>query len=215
MSDTWATASARPPYGSKPGRTDGGKGKWATTAYSLVAAFPPDAYSATCSNPRFQVAQHRSIKPIGALQSTAEQVRLILGFFGFSKSELAKIMTVSRPALYAWLDGESEPARENADRLSALAAIARDFDATLARPLFHAYIDRPVPGYSRSLLDILQDSPIDLGLLRPIVDQISRMTRDRERRIEGGRTVSVPSAPSRETQERNIEDNLSAIGPEG
>jgi len=190
-------------------------GKWATTTYSFVAAFPPDAYSATCSNPRFQVAQQRSIKPNGALQSTAEQVRLILGFFGFSKSELAKIMAVSRPALYAWLDGESEPARENADRLSALAAIARDFDATPSRPLFHGYIDRPVPGSSRSLLDILQDSPIDPGLLRPIVDRISRMTRDRQRRIENGRTASVPFPPSRETQERNLEDNLSAIGPEG
>ncbi|MGO8695714.1 MAG: hypothetical protein ACLQMF_18790 [Rectinemataceae bacterium] len=127
----------------------------------------------------------------------------------------AKIMAVSRPALYAWLDGESEPARENADRLSALAAIARDFDATPTGPLFHGFVDRPVPGYSRSLLDILQDSPIDPVQLRPIVDRINRMTRDRERRIEDIRDASVLPPPSSTTQDRNLENNLSAIGPEG
>ncbi|MGO8695721.1 MAG: hypothetical protein ACLQMF_18825 [Rectinemataceae bacterium] len=40
------------------------------------------------------------------------------------------------------------------------------------------------------------------------------MTRDRERRIEGGREAPVPP-PRRETQERNLEDNLNAIGAEG
>ncbi len=55
-------------------------------------------------------------------------------------------------------------------RAKGLARSESDFDATPARPLFRGFIDHPVPGYPRSLLDILQDPPIDPGLLHPIVD---------------------------------------------
>jgi hypothetical protein len=221
LRDAWATAP-RCRFGELSLRKENGiqhegMGGWSRTTYSLVVVFPPDPYSATSSKPRFRAAAYRSIKPIGAgtLQSTSEQVRLILGFFGFSKSELAKIMAVSRPALYAWLDGTSEPARDNAERLDILAAMARELDAKPLRPLFHGFIDRPVHGYSRSLLDILQDSRINSDLLRSMIDKIYSMTNDRERRMRGSGNASILPPPSPEAQDRNLEDNLSAIGAEG
>lgn len=221
MTDTWATAPTRRVY--VPGtrkdgiiRQDERRG-WSMTSAAHAPSYLSEAYSATCATILLRIAP---VAPSGppkarAIQSTSEQVRQILDFFGFSKSELAKIMAVSRPALYAWLDGESEPARENSDRLGALAVMALDFDGNSARPLFHGYIDRPIPGYSMSLLEMLAEPGSEPGLMRTMVEHILSMTRDREKRIADSRDLSGPPLPSHKTQDRNLEDNLSAIGAEG
>lgn len=221
MTDTWATAPARRAYlsGTRKGgisRLDEWRG-WSMTSAAHAPLYSSEAYSATCATMLLRIAPVAASGPPKArgIQSTSEQVRQILEFFGFSKSELAKIMAVSRPALYAWLDGESEPARENADRLGALAAMALDFDAKSSRPLFHGYIDRPIPGYSKSLLEMLAEPGSEPGLMRTMIEHILSMTRDREKRIADSRNLTDPPLPNHKTQDRNLEDNLSAIGVEG
>ena len=184
------------------------------TSYANEAAFLSDSHAATCATVFIHIAQAPATHAAVG-QSSSEDTRLILDFYGFSKSELAKIMGVSRPALYAWLDASSEPSRENAGRLGILAGMARELDPKATRPLFHGYIDRPIPGYSRSLLDMLMEAPSDLAPVRKLIAGILGMTRDRERRISAARSIADISRPSQETQERNLEDNLSAIGTEG
>jgi hypothetical protein len=66
-----------------------------------------------------------------------------------------------------------------------------------------------------SLLEMLAEPGSEPGLMRTMVEHILSMTRDREKRIADSRDLSGPPLPSHKTKDRNLEDNLSAIGAEG
>jgi len=143
--------------------------------------------------------------PIHITMSPTEQVRLILSFYGFSKTELAQIIGISRPALYAWIDGTSEPERENHDKLSALAQLAHDMRADPSFTLFHGYINRPIPGYDKSLLEYLSGTLDDMDFLSALVKNISRMTVERKERLD-----TMPKARY-SVDTSTLDDNLSSL----
>lgn len=143
--------------------------------------------------------------PVYITMSPTEQVRLILSFYGFTKTELAQIIGISRPALYAWIDGTSEPDKENHDKLSALAQLAHDMQADPSVTLFHGYINRTIPGYDRSLLEYLSGTLDDMALLRVLVRKISHMTVERRERLD-----AMPK-PRYSVEATTLDDNLSSL----
>jgi transcriptional regulator with XRE-family HTH domain len=146
--------------------------------------------------------------------SVQVQVRLVLGKLGLSKSDLAKILGVTRPTLYAWLDGRIEPKSENASRLAAIASIVNEDAGLKDQPLFHAYIERRISGYSLSLLEALSEPSLDTSLIKGMIAKIRMMTSDRNNRIGKGRVDDSFAAPTGANEERILEENLMAIGPE-
>jgi len=134
---------------------------------------------------------------------TSEQVRFVLTFYGFSKSDLARILEVTRPTLYAWLDKKIEPTPENAQRLSLLVEIARSIDPDPQRPLFHGYVERPLPGHEQSLIQQLMDTKMEKSSLKAAIEHIYHLTQERTRRLEETRVV-IDQKSSEETLEANL-----------
>lgn len=87
--------------------------------------------------------------------SVEKKINAILSFYNLGKSHLSKIMGVSRPALYAWIGGDSNPDQKNLDKINQLYTIAKNIDGSLGRSIYHGFIDRPIFGYEESLLDAL------------------------------------------------------------
>lgn len=134
-----------------------------------------------------------------------EQVHLVLKFFGFTKTELAMIIGISRPALYAWIDGTSEPSGENHEKLMKLAQMAHDINACPGNSLFHGYIDRPLPGYEKSLLDYLSGNPDKTKTVTSLVQKIYELTQKRRERLD-----AIPKA-TYVSESGSLEDNLELL----
>ena len=147
--------------------------------------------------------------------SVPSQVRMILDWFGLSKSDLSKILGITRPALYAWLDEQSEPNVENIRRLHAIYEIIREWPEAEQQPLFHAYIERPVAGFSHSLIETLSSTNIDVEEVRAMIRVIRGMTADRNTRIGKNRPRVEIAAYYKHEQRQILEDNLLAIETEG
>lgn len=149
------------------------------------------------------------IKHIQATSIPA-QLAAIQQFFGLTKSDLARILHITRPALYAWFDETSEPNAENARRIQSLYALVDTAEAMNRRPLFHAYIERPVASLSRSLLDALSENHINPEEIRTMTTVIRKMTEARDARIRKSRRLEAGIFS--ETEQGQILDaNLLAI----
>lgn len=144
----------------------------------------------------------------------AEQVRAVLDFFGVSKSDLAKALRVTRPTVYAWLDGASEPLAENQRRLFILARVAERLGGDLAGPLFHAYVEQPVEGFTESLFQMLSCDDLDEGALTSAARRVKEMTSKRKERIARGRGPGARGEIQAEKEAQNLEHNLSGLSPE-
>jgi transcriptional regulator with XRE-family HTH domain len=112
-----------------------------------------------------------------------DQLLLISAFFGFSNTELSRVCGVSRPTVYAWIDG-TEPKRENLNKIKYLAQIAFDIAPEPACPLFHHYSEGPIRGYEKSLVDYLIEDTQDREFILQLAAAIYRMSKERRERIE-------------------------------
>jgi transcriptional regulator with XRE-family HTH domain len=52
------------------------------------------------------------------------QIRQIRAFLGLSTTQLSEVLLISRPALYAWINGVAEPRARNRDRLARIYKLA-------------------------------------------------------------------------------------------
>jgi transcriptional regulator with XRE-family HTH domain len=164
------------------------------------------------------IVDHRTLVDEGKPKASevsapaVEQARLVAALLGMTKSELARVFNVSRPALYAWLSGESEPQGDNADRLRSLATLVRETASGANRPLFNVYVRQPLPGRTSSIRNLLQAKRWDLKKLRALLDAARKLTTERDARLA---RILPATKPSAEQQERNLRDNLTALGLEG
>jgi DNA-binding XRE family transcriptional regulator len=142
------------------------------------------------------------------------QVRSVLEYFGLSKSDLAKILGITRPTLYAWLDGHIEPKSENTRRLVALASIVEGTSEFKGQALFHAYVERPMSGFPVALIEALAAPTLDAALIRTMVARIRAMTTERNARIGTDIPKVKQTGYSESHEEQILEENLIAIGPE-
>lgn len=69
-----------------------------------------------------------------SVRSAAEQVELIRHYLSLSVSDLARIVGVKRPTIYAWLQN-GVPRRESLERLAMLERVAAHWKSIADRPL--------------------------------------------------------------------------------
>ena len=101
----------------------------------------------------------------------SEQLKSIREKLKLNVSDLASVLGVSRPTIYAWLDGD-EPSPENYTQLARLKDISDEVDR-LAIPRFEKLLKRPVfHGVSFfDLLKTLEDPVEHLSLLKELAEK--------------------------------------------
>ncbi len=88
-------------------------------------------------------------------------------------SDLAAVLRVSRPTIYAWLRNESDPQTHNIARMVLLHELARTWSAMSPHRL-GVYLKRPALR-SRSVFDLLCEEHIDRSAVRDALASIARM----------------------------------------
>ena len=186
---------------------------WVITSNSTL--IPP--FLAEYSSPTvIRVVPRESSVALSIIEPTVRaQVRSVLVYFGLSKSYLAKLLGITRPTLYAWLDGHIEPKSENTRRLVALASLVDRSSESQGQALFHAYLERPISGFPLALIEALAAPTLDTTLIKAMVAKIRAMTAERNTRIGNDTSKAKQTGFSESMEERILEENLIAIGPEG
>lgn len=112
------------------------------------------------------------------MRSPAEHVTNIRDVFAVNMSDLASVLEVTRPTVYAWLAGQ-EPKGEAVIRIQQLSHAADKFNqANIIR--LDKLVHRPILN-GRSLLDILktdEDPVAALGTLKVIADKEAQTRRE-------------------------------------
>jgi transcriptional regulator with XRE-family HTH domain len=126
-----------------------------------------------------------------------------------SKSDLAKLFGISRPTLYAWINGEAEPREEShRGKLAVLGSLIEELFGSSVRPLFHRFVYEPMPNEPRSLFQVLEAERWDPAELRRLLTEALGLTRQRDQRL------GQPPDQPREVKEHNLQDNLLSLGGE-
>jgi len=138
----------------------------------------------------------------------SEHASLVSTALGLGKSDIARILGISRPTLYSWIKGTSEP-RENdhPERLRLLGELTRDICQVTTRPLYHRYIEAPLPNQINSIFTLLQAEQWDLPQIRSLLTEARRLTLERDQRLGHDIPVNVSKAK----QETNLLDNSIAL----
>lgn len=136
-----------------------------------------------------------------------ESARLIAQRLSLNKSDLAKLFSISRPTLYSWISGDSEPREElHRLRLSFLGGIASDLFRGNSRPLYHRFVYEPMPGETDSIFEGLGEETWDEDALRRLFRKAESLTLKRDEHL----TTAHRSTP--DAQEQNLQDNLLSLG---
>lgn len=127
--------------------------------------------------------------PVTVLLTAPRQVRELQAALSVNKSELARILRVSRPTVYDWLD-DGEPNAENIDRILRLFRFLQDARVSSAKPLFPRLVRLPPGPGEPALLDSLREETLDetaimeaLRRAKAMGDAIDREREQREARL--------------------------------
>jgi len=104
-----------------------------------------------------------------------ERVARIRAALGLNVSETARVLGVQRPTIYAWLAGQSRPQRSHWQRLIAIEDIAATWLRLSALPLGDE-VRLPTIG-GRSLVDLLADDPLPVGMIQAHLATIAPTSR--------------------------------------
>ncbi len=140
----------------------------------------------------------------------ADQVRELQTALSVNKSELARILRVSRPTVYDWLD-DGQPNPGNVSRIRTLRRMLRESRVTPANPLFPRFVRSALEPGGRALLDVLAEETIDEAAVRSAVgrakalgDAIDAEREEREARLrEAGF-----EEPDEEQRKANLATNV-------
>ncbi len=127
-------------------------------------------------NPRIHIEPPKSNQV--DTRSPSENVANIRDVFAINMSDLASILGITRPTVYAWLAGQ-EPKGEAVIRIQKLSRAADQFNrANIIR--LDKLVNRPILN-GRSLLDILktdEDPVAELATLKAIADKEAQTRRE-------------------------------------
>jgi hypothetical protein len=135
------------------------------------------------------------------------QLSSIRRYFSLNVTELARVLRVERPTVYAWLSSKTEPHQANMDRIGQVYQLARKWRQLSALPI-GSFMHAPIEG-SKSLLDALSQGQIDeLAIeeaLARIQAQVGR-TRDARPSLAESASRRGFSPVSEDQQQRQIDD---------
>lgn len=134
----------------------------------------------------------------------SEHASLVSTALGLGKSDIARILGVSRPTLYSWIKGSSEPKENNhPERLRTLGELTLVCCTETKRPLYHRFVEESLPGETDSILNLLLAEQWDLDRLQQLLMDARRLTAERDQRLGH----AIPIKTSRSRQESNLLDN--------
>ncbi len=135
----------------------------------------------------------------------ARQVRELQAGLSVNKSELARILGVSRPTVYDWLDG-GEPNAANIERIRRILGILSNARVSPSNPLFPRFVRVPNVVGDRALVDLLREPDFDEDAVEAAVreakamgDALDRQRREREARLRAA-GFEEPDEASRRSQ---------------
>jgi DNA-binding transcriptional regulator YiaG len=142
----------------------------------VITAHSAEVLHRWIHDPRIHIERH-TLKNID-MRSPAEHVANIRDIFAINMSDLASILGVTRPTVYAWLEGQ-EPKAEAVIRVQQLSHTADKIkQANIAR--LDKLMHRPILN-GRSLLDMLKadENPSEaLAKLKAIADKEAQTRRE-------------------------------------
>lgn len=145
--------------------------------------------------------------------SVADQVRELQTALSLNKSELARILRVSRPTIYDWLD-DGQPNAENVSRIETLLRLLRESRVTPANPLFPRFVRSPLESGGRPLLEAMGEQTIDEANLRSAIrrakalgDAIDSRREEREARLR----AAGFEEPDAEQRKANLATNVALM----
>lgn len=199
-------------------RTGESRQAWETESIALppengkVIAYlvqPATATAATMAASPDHGAQEETATPDPATPFR-EHAALASHALGLGKSQVARILGVSRVTLYDWLKGKREPKEgDNPERLRVLGTLAAEVCTTDQRPIYHRFVEHSLPGQSASILDLLMQPEWDLPRIRTLLHEARRLTIERDQRIAAN---SPPAKMSDSDRQGIYIDNLIAFG---
>lgn len=135
------------------------------------------------------VSSSSSIVDSRSVLTAIEQVQELQAALSLDKTRLARILCVTRPTLYGWLQGR-EPNQANAARLETLMRILEQASVSSASPLNTRFVARSLDVNAPSLFDLLCEETIDEKRVVPAMREsrtrasaAARKRLDREERL--------------------------------
>jgi DNA-binding transcriptional regulator YiaG len=133
----------------------------------LGAAISPGAAIAFQEQPLIQTENgQQATAPI----TVPQKLESIREAFGLSTSALADVLAVSRPTIYQWIKGQSEPSGENRARLERVSLLAAKWRDSFPGMSMDHWLTDNEPG-EPSLLDLLKAEDQDPKCIRDLLDQ--------------------------------------------
>lgn len=106
----------------------------------------------------------------------ADAVAEIRSVLSLQVKELASVLGVERPTVYAWMRGDAKPQPQNRARLSELLKVAGIWKRLSDLPLGTVVRDE-LDTQGRSLLDDMRDDPLDFAKIESRMRQLHRQPR--------------------------------------
>jgi hypothetical protein len=94
-----------------------------------------------------------------SIATIEDQITLILSSLSLRVTELANLVDVRRPTIYAWLQGDFSPQNDKKSRLNTLFNLAKKWRLMSNAPLGKAVRDTQIEG--ATILDLLKQKKID------------------------------------------------------
>lgn len=170
-----------------------------------IAVISTAPHSAAAQTVLVDTSTHYVVTTASHVIPLKEHTARISTQLGLGKSELARIFGVSRPTLYSWIRGETEPSGDNARKIKILGSLLAEMMNPDDLPLYAPFVESSLPGKDTSLLAQLHEPEWNSATLKPLIKETHNSSRERERRLSQTHTLS----PAR--QDERLEDNLSRL----
>ena len=146
----------------------------------------------------------------------ADQVRELQTALSVNKSELARILRVSRPTVYDWLD-DGQPNADNVSRIQTVLRLLSGSRVSAGNPLFPRFVRSAVKPGDQALLDLLCEETIAEANVREAIhrtkalgDAVDTQRKEREARLR----AAGFEEPDAEQRKGNLARNV-ALSPLG
>lgn len=144
-----------------------------------------------------------------AADTVSEKIQKVLSFYNLGKSHLCKILGISRPSLYAWIDGNSEPEPQNFAKVEQLYSIIGELSGADNISIHHSFVDNALPGQNKSLYQLfVENNNLKTQEIKNLIQNALVKSISRKENINRRRELEYDIAHSDAEKELNFEGNL-------